>query len=52
MKEEIDKLLSMLNKSMSEFDIAATCMAQALHCMCERMDKVETWIQENQKKHH
>ena len=50
MSERIEELMAELNKSKAEFDIATTCVAQALQSMCERLDKVELWIIENQKK--
>jgi hypothetical protein len=49
MSDSIDKLINELNKSKTEFDIATTCVAQALQSMCERLDRVELWILENQK---
>jgi hypothetical protein len=49
MSERIEELMAKLNKSKDEFDIATTCVAQALQSMCERLDKVELWILENQK---
>lgn len=50
MSNRVDELIIELNKSRAEFDIATTCVAQALQSMCERLDKVELWIIENQKK--
>lgn len=47
MSDRIDELMAELNKSKAEFDIAATCVAQAMQSMCERLDKVELWILEN-----
>jgi len=49
MNEEMVKLVNELNKSKNEFDIATTCVAQALQSMCERLDRVELWIIESQK---
>ena len=49
MSDRLEELMGELNKSRAEFDIAATCVAQALHSMCERLDKVELWISINQK---
>lgn len=49
MNEQLDKLMAELQKSKAEFDIATTCVAQALQSVCERLDKVELWIIENQK---
>lgn len=49
MSERIEELMAELNKSKAEFDIATTCVAQALQSVCERLDKVELWIIENQK---
>jgi hypothetical protein len=48
MSEQLDKLVAELQKSKAEFDIATTCVAQALQSVCKRLDKVELWI-ENQK---
>ncbi|CAB4126812.1 hypothetical protein UFOVP260_55 [uncultured Caudovirales phage] len=48
MSERVEELMVELNKSKAEFDIATTCVAQALQSMCERLDKVELWI-ESQK---
>ena len=50
MTEELEKLVTELNKSRNEFDIATTCVAQALQSVCERLDRVELWISESQKK--
>ena len=49
MSERVEELMVELNKSKAEFDIATTCVAQALQSMCERLDKVELWIIANQK---
>lgn len=49
MSDRIEELMVELNKSRAEFDIATTCVAQALQSMCDRLDKVELWITENQK---
>ena len=50
MSEKMEKLKSLLEKSRSEFDIACTCMTQALQSLHERMDRIEKWIWENTKK--
>jgi len=49
MSEQINELMAELRKSKAEFDIAATCVAQALKVLHERLDKVELWITEDQK---
>lgn len=49
MSDELELLFKELNKSKTEFDIATTCVAQALQSMCERMDRIELWISESQK---
>jgi len=49
MNEQLDKLQAELQKSKAEFDILATCLAQALQSLHERLDKVELWITESQK---
>lgn len=49
MSDRVEELMIELNKSRAEFDIAATCVAQALQSVCERLDKVELWITENEK---
>lgn len=48
MSDQLVKMAEELTKSKAEFDIATTCVAQALQIMCERLDKVELWI-ESQK---
>lgn len=50
MNEIIEELISKLEKSRSEFDIATTCVAHSLQSICERLDKVELWMIEDQKK--
>lgn len=52
MIERAEKLIAELNKSKAEFDIATIAVDQALQSMCERLDKVELWIAENQKSPH
>lgn len=49
MSDRLEELMAELNKSKAEFDIATTCVAQALQSLCERLDKVEIWITTNQK---
>lgn len=49
MSEQLEKLQHELQKSISEFDIAATCVAHALQSVCKRLDEVEKWISEKQK---
>lgn len=37
-----------LQKSKAEFDLATSCLMQALEAFNERMERVEKWILENQ----
>ena len=39
-----------LEKSKAEFDLATTCLMQALEAFNERMERVEKWILENQER--
>ena len=49
MSEELSRLRSELDKSRREFDVAATCLVQALEAFNQRMERVEQWIVESQK---
>jgi hypothetical protein len=48
MIDDKERLYQELQKSKSEFDIASTCLIQALQAFNERMERVEKWI-EHQK---
>lgn len=49
MSEQLNKLLTELEKRKAEYEIISTCLAQALESCHERLDKVEEWIQEQEK---
>jgi hypothetical protein len=46
MSERLEELMIELNKSRAEFDVATTCVAQALQSVCQRLHEVELWIED------
>jgi hypothetical protein len=49
MTDKTAKLSDELKKSMKEFDIAATCLAQAMQAFHERLERVEEWMASEKK---
>jgi len=49
MSAQLEQLMDELRKSKTEFDVATTCVAQALQSMWERLDKVELWVEDQKK---
>jgi hypothetical protein len=49
MTDKTSKLSDELKKSMKEFDIAATCLAEAMQAFHERLERIEQWITNEQE---
>lgn len=46
MNDEENSVMAELQKSKAEFDAASMCLYEALQAFNERMERVETWIQD------
>lgn len=50
MSENFKTIQAELHKSKAEFDIAITCIIQAIQSLHERLDRVESWISDQKNR--
>ena len=50
MSNDLEDLKQEVNKCKAEFDIASTCFIEALKTYYKRLERVEKWILDQEKK--
>ncbi len=46
LKKKVDLLDQLLEKQKFEFEEAAKCCVEAIHGMCQRLERIEKWMLE------